>query len=115
MLTGESVPVSKVPIEVEGVHMVSDAGGEVPLDLSRHVVFSGTRVVRIRKTSPVRVGGGDAEALGMVLRTGECIYYIAIYQYNHCVLTSYSHWAQASTRPREHSFARCCFRNLLGQ
>lgn len=70
MLTGESVPVSKVPIEPEGIAMVSAPGAEVPLELSRHVVFCGTRIVRIRKTSPVRVGGGEAEALGMVLRTG---------------------------------------------
>lgn len=71
MLTGESVPVSKVPIEADGVYMVSTAGAEIPAELSRHIVFSGTKIVRIRKTSPVRVGGGEAEALAMVLRTGE--------------------------------------------
>lgn len=70
MLTGESVPVSKVPIEADGVIMVSTAGAEIPAELSRHIVFSGTKIVRIRKTSPVRVGGGEAEALAMVLRTG---------------------------------------------
>lgn len=71
MLTGESVPVSKVPIEVDGVPLVSISGGDVPLELSRHIVFSGTKIVRIRKTAPVRVGGGEAEALAMVTRTGE--------------------------------------------
>jgi cation-transporting ATPase 13A2 len=70
MLTGESVPVSKVPVEEDMVYLVSTAGGEIAPELSRHVVFSGTKIVRIRKTSPVGVGGGPPEALAMVMRTG---------------------------------------------
>ncbi|KAL8278174.1 hypothetical protein RQP46_009347 [Phenoliferia psychrophenolica] len=70
MLTGESVPVSKVPVEPEVVELISNGGGEVRPELSRHVVFSGTKIVRIRKTSPPGVGGGEPESLGMVIRTG---------------------------------------------
>lgn len=73
MLTGESVPVSKYPIELDRIDSISAPGGEVDPELSRHVVFCGTKIVRIRKTMPVGVpggGGGEQEALGMVLRTG---------------------------------------------
>lgn len=69
MLTGESVPVSKVPIESDGVELLNVPGGEVPIELSRHVLFSGTKIVRIRKTT-LGTGGAEAEALGMVIRTG---------------------------------------------
>lgn len=73
MLTGESVPVSKVPLEEDEVHLLNVPGGEVPFELSRHVLFSGTKIVRIRRT--VRVGtSGEAEAVGMVIRTGEFIF-----------------------------------------
>lgn len=72
MLTGESVPVSKVPIEAEGVALISIPGGEIRPELSRHILFSGTKIVRIRKTSPpVSVASSGApEALAMVMRTG---------------------------------------------
>ncbi|KAK4701843.1 hypothetical protein P7C70_g4386, partial [Phenoliferia sp. Uapishka_3] len=70
MLTGESVPVSKVPVEDESVALISSSGGEVPAELSRHVVFSGTKIVRIRQTTPPGIGGGEPEALAMVIRTG---------------------------------------------
>jgi magnesium-transporting ATPase (P-type) len=74
MLTGESVPVSKVPIEPDVVSLVSAPGGEISADLSRHVVYNGTKVIRIRKTAPTAqqagVGGGDVEAVAMVMRTG---------------------------------------------
>ncbi|GAA6043571.1 hypothetical protein JCM8097_005258 [Rhodosporidiobolus ruineniae] len=75
MLTGESVPVSKVPIEADVVGLVSSGGGEISAELSRHVVYNGTKVIRIRKTSPTvqqagAGGGGEPEAVAMVMRTG---------------------------------------------
>lgn len=74
MLTGESVPVSKVPIEPDVVSLVSAPGGEISAELSRHVVYNGTKIIRIRKTAPTAqqagVGGGDVEAVAMVMRTG---------------------------------------------
>lgn len=68
MLTGESVPVSKVPIESGVVSLVSAPGGEIKADLSKHVLYNGTKIIRIRKTSPG--GKGELEAVAMVLRTG---------------------------------------------
>lgn len=68
MLTGESVPVSKVPIESSVVSLVSAPGGEIKADLSKHVLYNGTKIIRIRKTSPG--GKGELEAVAMVLRTG---------------------------------------------
>lgn len=110
MLTGESVPVSKIPVESDGVSLVSHPGGEVHAELSRHVVFCGTKIVRVRKTAPVGVGGGGPEALGMVMRTGEF------------GLMMPSSWAfahplfiQALTRPRELSCGRCSSLSPLGE
>ncbi|GAA6055600.1 hypothetical protein JCM3770_006719 [Rhodotorula araucariae] len=79
MLTGESVPVSKYPIEPSGVALVAapapaQQAGEIHPDLARHVVYNGTKIIRIRKTSPGVLGGakagGELEATAMVLRTG---------------------------------------------
>ena len=67
MLTGESVPVSKSPIEAAIVKEISGVGGELPPSLAKHIVFSGTKVVRVRRTE---VGPNQLEAVGMVLRTG---------------------------------------------
>jgi magnesium-transporting ATPase (P-type) len=108
MLTGESVPVSKVPIEADGVIMVSTAGAEIPAELSRHIVFSGTKIVRIRKTSPVRVGGGEAEALAMVLRTG-----MYPFRQNNAHIDAST--LQDSILRKVPWFAQCCFPNLLGK
>lgn len=72
MLTGESVPVSKYPVDPPNIQLISRPGGEIAPDLSRHVVFSGTKIIRIRKTSPPGIPGGDPEALAMVIRTGAC-------------------------------------------
>lgn len=69
MLTGESVPVSKTPIDsVEAVKAIEGVGGDVLPTLSRHVVFCGTRIVRIRRTPGL--AGNEPEAVAMVLRTG---------------------------------------------
>lgn len=68
MLTGESVPVSKVPIDAAAVGLVSAPGGEIKADLSKHVLYNGTKIIRIRKT--MAGGKGELEAVAMVLRTG---------------------------------------------
>ena len=70
MLTGESVPVSKIPVEEDAVRLINFAGGDVPHELSKHVLFSGTKIVRVRKTV-VPGSTGEAEATAMVLRTGQ--------------------------------------------
>jgi len=76
MLTGESVPVSKVPIDDVQLLALQQPGQDVSSDLARHFLFSGTRIIRIR-------GGGGAAgvanisdkedgagARAMVVRTG---------------------------------------------
>lgn len=70
MLTGESVPVSKVPIDDKGVASMTSVGGDVAPDLSKNFLFCGTKIVRIRRmeTSTTTAKGG--EAVGMVVRTG---------------------------------------------
>lgn len=71
MLTGESVPVSKIPIEPAVVRLVSAPGAEFKADLSKHVLYNGTKIIRIRKTPPTAgTKGGELEAVAMVLRTG---------------------------------------------
>lgn len=74
MLTGESVPVSKVPVETDVIGAISVPGGDIAGELARHVVFNGTKIIRVRQTTPTAAtagpGGHQPEALGMVLRTG---------------------------------------------
>lgn len=66
MLTGESVPVSKTPLEEAAMPSIA-LGGDLAPNLVKHVVFCGTKVVRVRKTP---IAKADTEAVGMVLRTG---------------------------------------------
>lgn len=70
MLTGESVPVSKVPIDDKGVIAITSLTGDLSPDLNRHFLFAGTKIVRVRRleTSHSTTSGG--EAVGVVVRTG---------------------------------------------
>ena len=95
MLTGESVPVSKYPVEQAEIELISAPGAEVSAELSRHVVFSGTKIIRIRKTSPPGIGG-EAEAIAMVMRTGELKFEARL---DSCA----DRTVQVSTLPRERS------------
>ncbi|PWN25160.1 hypothetical protein BDZ90DRAFT_281756 [Jaminaea rosea] len=68
MLTGESVPVSKIPIPDSTMQLLQLTGQDVHPDLAKHFLFSGTRIIRIRGTpSP---GEKEAGAKAMVVRTG---------------------------------------------
>ncbi|KAK0529884.1 hypothetical protein OC834_003507 [Tilletia horrida] len=81
MLTGESVPVSKIPIDDTGIRLLQGRGSDISRDLAKHFLFSGTRIIRIRPSgglvppnAPTH-GGLDAEieevgAMAMVVRTG---------------------------------------------
>ncbi|KAG8963193.1 hypothetical protein FRC03_003287 [Tulasnella sp. 419] len=66
MLTGESVPVSKVPIRDEHLLRWRDSG-EVDGDIAKGFLYSGTKVVRIRGDTPP---DGVPQALAIVVRTG---------------------------------------------
>ncbi|MCO5601263.1 hypothetical protein L7F22_055382 [Adiantum nelumboides] len=78
MLTGESVPVSKIPITDAQMAMLHAPGSQIPSDLAKHFLFSGTRIIRIRPTlmatseeSTNEDGEGyQAGAKAMVVRTG---------------------------------------------
>ncbi|OJT09471.1 hypothetical protein TRAPUB_14051 [Trametes pubescens] len=68
MLTGESVPVSKVPIKSEDLAKwrgTTDVAGE----MAKSFLYAGTRVVRIRGATSLD-GRSGAPALGLVVRTG---------------------------------------------
>ncbi|KAI8975910.1 Ca-transporting ATPase [Trametes punicea] len=68
MLTGESVPVSKIPIKSDDLakwRTCTDVVG----DMAKSFLYAGTRVVRIRGASTLD-GSVGAPSLGLVVRTG---------------------------------------------
>ncbi|KAG0347027.1 hypothetical protein BG004_000252 [Podila humilis] len=48
MLTGESVPVSKVPVTDLALQNLDLSFANIPSDIARHFLFSGTKIVRAR-------------------------------------------------------------------
>ncbi|CUA66608.1 hypothetical protein RSOLAG22IIIB_00049 [Rhizoctonia solani] len=64
MLTGESVPVSKVPVTETGAAGKNDA--DVGPALAKSFLYAGTRVVRVRGSG----NGAGEDAIGVVVRTG---------------------------------------------
>ena len=66
MLTGESVPISKIPIEEPELAKWRDSG-EITPQTAKGFLYAGTRVVRIRGGSPTTEA---SPALAMVVRTG---------------------------------------------
>jgi cation-transporting ATPase 13A2 len=69
MLTGESVPVSKIPATDESLQMLSLGSATIHPDVARHILFCGTKIIRARR--PHKDGSDDeAAALAMVVRTG---------------------------------------------
>lgn len=78
MLTGESVPVSKIPVKDESLKALSreDKKGstEVDGDLAKHYLFSGTKIIRIRPgggAPGLGLKGDHAKSLAIVTRTGK--------------------------------------------
>ncbi|KAI7829103.1 hypothetical protein BX661DRAFT_181378 [Kickxella alabastrina] len=87
MLTGESVPVAKVPVVPAVFGKMRLASSTFGSEIAKHVLFSGTRLVRVKKTGLGFGGmrwleldhqqqqkqpmtGTPARATAMVLRTG---------------------------------------------
>ncbi|KAL7423997.1 hypothetical protein Q5752_001582 [Cryptotrichosporon argae] len=76
MLTGESVPVSKVPARDETLKGLSretkQGSSEVDPDLARHYLFSGTKIIRVRAGARPHWAPPSEHpiALAMVTRTG---------------------------------------------
>ncbi|KAF9907569.1 hypothetical protein EC991_010781 [Linnemannia zychae] len=81
MLTGESVPVSKIPITDKALQQLDLSLANIPSDLARHFLFSGTKIIRARpgpvnpkkqaRTDDVDYGVNQApRGLALVVRTG---------------------------------------------
>ncbi|WFD44339.1 hypothetical protein MPSI1_003006 [Malassezia psittaci] len=66
MLTGESVPISKIPVSEAAVHALQSTRNDLSAQLARHFLFAGTKVIRIRPVA----GAEETSAKALVLRTG---------------------------------------------
>ncbi|KAI9271989.1 hypothetical protein BY458DRAFT_509141 [Sporodiniella umbellata] len=64
MLTGESVPVSKVPINDITLRKMNLSSSSIPAEISKNFLFMGTKMVRVRGADNVSV------ATAIVVRTG---------------------------------------------
>ena len=65
MLTGESVPVIKVPAKEDDLARWQECKNENP----KTMLYSGTKIIRIRGTA--NYDGSDRPATALVLRTGK--------------------------------------------
>ncbi|OAA45189.1 ATPase type 13A2 [Beauveria brongniartii RCEF 3172] len=68
MLTGESVPVSKLPAVDKTLREMTLSASSVSPETARHFLYCGTKIVRARR--PQEDMDGDAVALALVVRTG---------------------------------------------
>ncbi|KAK7966114.1 uncharacterized protein PG986_000391 [Apiospora aurea] len=68
MLTGESIPVSKIPATDETLHDMKLGASTISSEVARHFLFCGTKIVRVRRPQDER--DDQAVALAMVVRTG---------------------------------------------
>ncbi|KAB2576964.1 ATPase P-type K/Mg/Cd/Cu/Zn/Na/Ca/Na/H-transporter [Lasiodiplodia theobromae] len=68
MLTGESVPVSKVPTTNESLEFLSLSTASIHPEVARHFLFCGTKIIRARR--PQDDKDDEAAALALVVRTG---------------------------------------------
>ncbi|KAI0051214.1 P-type ATPase [Auriscalpium vulgare] len=69
MLTGESVPVSKIPVNSDDLARWRETR-DILGDMAKSFLYAGTKVVRIRKAVETTETVLDRPALGMVARTG---------------------------------------------
>lgn len=68
MLTGESVPVSKIPMTDDSLDLLDLGASTIHPEIARHMLFSGTKIIRARR--PHDDVDDEAAALAMVVRTG---------------------------------------------
>ncbi|KIV85541.1 hypothetical protein, variant 1 [Exophiala sideris] len=68
MLTGESIPVSKVPITDGALPYVDLGATSIHPSVARYFLFCGTKIIRARR--PQDTDDDEAVALAMVVRTG---------------------------------------------
>ena len=69
MLTGESVPVSKIPVKDEDLTRWCETT-DVQGDMAKSFLYAGTKVVRVRKSVGPVESPFERPALGLVARTG---------------------------------------------
>ncbi|RYN49596.1 putative cation-transporting ATPase [Alternaria tenuissima] len=69
MLTGESIPVSKIPMSNHALDLLDLSASAVHPEVARHMLFSGTKIIRARRPHEDHVDD-EAAALAMVVRTG---------------------------------------------
>jgi cation-transporting ATPase 13A2 len=69
MLTGESIPVSKIPMSDSALDLLDLSASAVHPEVARHMLFSGTKIIRARRPHEDHVDD-EAAALAMVVRTG---------------------------------------------
>lgn len=69
MLTGESIPVSKVPVTNQSLDLLDLSASAVHPEVARHMLFSGTKIIRARRPHDENEDD-EAAALAMVVRTG---------------------------------------------
>ncbi|KAF9436778.1 hypothetical protein BGZ76_003009 [Entomortierella beljakovae] len=81
MLTGESVPVSKIPVTAPALQHLDLSLSNIPSEIARHFLFSGTKIVRARPGVPRKQDQSNIEddeygrnnqprGLAMVVRIG---------------------------------------------
>ncbi|KAF9390490.1 hypothetical protein BGX21_011470 [Mortierella sp. AD011] len=81
MLTGESVPVSKIPVTAAALQHLDLSLSNIPSEIARHFLFSGTKIVRARPGASSQQNQANAEddefgttspprGLAMVVRIG---------------------------------------------
>jgi magnesium-transporting ATPase (P-type) len=73
---GESVPVSKLPITDATLRMLDLTAVNVQPEVSKHFLFCGTRIVRVRKAKSNGVSDNNDDegvALALVVRTGKLL------------------------------------------
>lgn len=97
MLTGESVPVGKIPVKDADLARYKD-DKDISGDSAKSFLYSGTRVVRVRGAMAAD-GSLRAPALGLVVRTGK----LCSPSTDAALFTG----MQASTLPRVHWFGLC--------
>lgn len=68
MLTGESVPVSKIPTTDEALELLDLSASSVHPNVAKHMLFCGTKIIRARR--PQEGKDDEAAALALVVRTG---------------------------------------------
>ncbi|KAI9687538.1 MAG: hypothetical protein M1822_002148 [Bathelium mastoideum] len=68
MLTGESVPVTKIPATDDTLDLLNLSASSMHPDVAKHMLFAGTKIVRARR--PQDDKDDQAAGLAMVVRTG---------------------------------------------